>query len=134
MEHKAVIVLCDDLPTGLKANIAAVMGMSLGRYRPDLVGPEAQTADGATLPGITTVPVPILTTDEAGLAEIFASAHGALDLVAPFGSAALTTKNYADYTAKLATLSDAGQGIKGLLLFGDKKTVNKYVGQLPLLR
>ena len=57
MEQKAVIVLCDDLPNGLKANIAAVMGMSLGRYQPDLVGPEVQTGDGATLPGITTVPV-----------------------------------------------------------------------------
>lgn len=134
MDQKAVIVLCDDLPNGLKANIAAVMGMSLGRYQPDLVGPEAQTRDATNLPGITTVPVPILTTDEAGIAKIFSAANGVLDLAIPFGEAALTTKNYTDYIAKLATLSDAEQGIKGLLLLGAKKPVNKLVGQLPLLR
>ena len=52
----------------------------------------------------------------------------------PFGIAALTTKTYADYIAKLATLANADQGIKGLLLLGPKKPVNKLVGQLPLLR
>lgn len=110
------------------------MGMSLGRYRPDLVGPEAQNADGTTLPGITTIPVPILTADEAAIAKIFAAAQDDLETVVPFGVAALTTKNYADYMAKLATLADAEQGIKGLLLLGGKKPVNKLVGQLPLLR
>ena len=134
MEQKAVIVLCDDLPNGLKANIAAVIGMSFGRYQPDLVGPETQTRDGTKLQGITTVPIPILISDEAGLAEIFAAAQGDLDLVIPFGAAALTTKNYTDYTAKLAMLADAKQGIKGLLLLGAKKPVNKLIGRLPLLR
>ena len=134
MEQKAVIILCDDLPTGLKANIAAVLGMSLGRYQPNLVGPEALTGDGTSLPGITTIPVPILTTDQMGIDEIFAVARGALELVAPFGTAALSTKNYDDYMRKLASLPDAEQGTKGLLLLGDKKSVNKIVGQLPLLR
>jgi hypothetical protein len=134
MEQKAVIVLCDDLPTGLKANIAAVMGMSLGRYKPDLVGPEALTGDGTSLPGITTIPVPILTADQAGIDTIFVASRGELEMVVPFGTAALTTKNYDDYTRKLATLADTEQGIKGLLLLGPKKRVNKIVGQLPLLR
>ena len=134
MEQKAVIILCDDLPTGIKANIAAVLGMSLGRYQPNLVGPEALTGDGTSLPGITTIPVPILTTDQMGIDEIFAVSRGALELVAPFGTAALSTKNYDDYMRKLASLPDAEQGTKGLLLLGDKKSVNKIVGQLPLLR
>lgn len=109
------------------------MGMSLGRYYPDLVGGDAQTADQTKLPGITTVPVPVLSADRAQLAELFARA-GDLDLVVPFGEAALTTKNYDDYQSKLSALSDADQGIVGLLLMGPKKAVNKLVGQLPLLR
>ena len=32
MEIKSVILLLDSLPAGLKANIAAVLGMSLGHY------------------------------------------------------------------------------------------------------
>ncbi|MFV0643295.1 MAG: DUF2000 domain-containing protein [Sphingomonadaceae bacterium] len=133
MDLKPVIALSDDLPSGLKANIAAVMGMSLGRYRPGLIGVEAYTADRTKLPGITTVPVPVLSADRARLSELFAQA-GNLDLVVPFGEAALTTKNYNDYQVKLATLPDADQGIVGLLLVGSKKAVNKLVGQLPLLR
>lgn len=133
MEVKCVIVLCDTLPTGLKANIAAVLGMSLGRYKPELLGNEAHTADGTELPGITTVPVPILSAGADILAQLFADARS-LDLVVPFGQAALSTKNYADYRAKLATLTDAKQELQGLLLAGEKKIINKLVGQLPLLR
>jgi hypothetical protein len=133
MEDKGVIVLSDTLPIGLKSNIAAVMGMSLGRYRPDLVGPMVKTADGTELPGITTIPVPVLTADEDTLARLFVDARD-LEIVVPFGTAALTTKNYADYQAKLEELTDSEQGIRGLLLLGPKKPVNKLVGQLALLR
>lgn len=137
MEMKAVIVLQDSLPVGLKTNIAGVLGMSLGRYYPELVGDPVRTAAGRELPGITTIPIPILSTDETGLAAIFHATAGAaegLDLVVPFGEAALSTKTYADYQALLATLDEAEQGVRGLLLFGAKKTVNKLVGQLALLR
>ena len=44
---KPVIIVADSLPTGLKANFAAVLGMSLGRLHPDLVG--ADTPAGAAL-------------------------------------------------------------------------------------
>jgi hypothetical protein len=57
---KPVIILTDDLPVGLEANFAAVLAMSLGRSCPDLVGHETPAADGSVLPGITTVPVPLL--------------------------------------------------------------------------
>lgn len=134
METKAVIVLCGDLPAGLKANIAAVLGMSLGRYRPELIGVASRTADQTELPGITTIPLPILTSPEADLGDLFEAARASVDLVVPFGIAALTTKTYAEYQEKLALLTDAQQQIKGLLLLGSKKPVNKLVGQLALLR
>jgi len=109
------------------------MSMSLGRYHPELVGPDATTADGTALPGITTIPVPILTADGERIAEIFAQADR-LDLTVPFTEAALTTKTYADYEAKLAETTADALHIHGLLLFGAKKAINKLVGQLPLLR
>ena len=133
MDTKSVILLLDTLPTGLKANIAAVLGMSLGRYCPELVGGPVITADGCELPGITTIPVPILSADELVLRDIFLTA-GDLDLLVPFGTAALTTKDYDDYSRKLRSLAIGDQGVRGLLLCGPKKTVNKLVGQLALLR
>ena len=83
MEIKSVILLLDSLPAGLKANIAAVLGMSLGHYYPELVGGPATTACGRELPGITTIPVPILSADETVLSEIYLTASD-LDLVVPF--------------------------------------------------
>lgn len=133
MNTKSVILLLDSLPTGLKTNIAAVLGMSLGRYRPDLVGGVAITADGRELPGITTIPLPILSADEMVLRDIFLKA-GDLDLLVAFGTAALTTKDYDEYRRKLGTLADRDQGVKGLLLCGPEKTINRLVGQLALLR
>ena len=82
MEIKSVILLLDSLPAGLKANIAAVLGMSLGHYYPELVGGPATTACGRELPGITTIPVPILSADETVLSEIYLTASD-LDLVVP---------------------------------------------------
>ncbi|WP_374637495.1 DUF2000 domain-containing protein [Paracoccus sp. (in: a-proteobacteria)] len=133
MEIKSVILLLDSLPAGLKANIAAVLGMSLAHYYPELVGGPATTACGRELPGITTIPVPILSADETVLSEIYLTASD-LDLVVPFGTAALTTKTYDDYCTRLGALTDDDQGVKGLLLYGPKKSVDKLVGQLPLLR
>ena len=46
MEQKAVIILCDDLPNGLKANIAAVLGMSLNDTNPIWL---VRSADGENL-------------------------------------------------------------------------------------
>jgi hypothetical protein len=133
MNTKSVIILLDSLSSGLKSNIAAILGMSLGRYHPELVGGPVTTADGRELPGITTIPVPILGADESVLNDIFLTASD-LDLVVSFGNAALTTKTYDEYRSKLGALGKSEQGVKGLLLCGPKKTVNKLVGQLALLR
>ncbi|MCB1832516.1 DUF2000 family protein [Paracoccus alkenifer] len=82
MGIESVILLLDSLPAGLKANIAAVLGMSLAHYYPEQVGSPATAACGRELPGITTIPVPILNADETVLSEIYLTASD-LDLVVP---------------------------------------------------
>lgn len=84
MEQKAVIVLSRDLPSGLQANIAAVLGMSLGYYQPNLIGDFVITEDKKRIAGITTIPVPILTADEADLQRIFVDSEDFI-LAIPFG-------------------------------------------------
>ena len=69
MEYKAVIILSCDLPVGLQANIASILGMSLGHYKPELIGNIVTTSDEKEINGITTIPVPILTADEAGVCQ-----------------------------------------------------------------
>ncbi|RYB05216.1 DUF2000 domain-containing protein [Lichenibacterium ramalinae] len=134
MGTKAVVILAEHLPVGLKANIAAVMGMSLGTHRPDLVGPSVATSDGMVAPGITTIPIPVLTAPGKYLSAIWAEGIDAgLDLMVPFTDAALRTKTYEEYTAKLTVVLASDMPVHGILLLGDKKSVNSLVGQLPLL-
>lgn len=125
--------MSESLPNGLKANIAAVMCMSLGKHHPEIVGTAAATADGVEVPGITRIPVPILTEQPEKLSALWAQSRD-LDFAVPFTGAALTTKTYGDYEARLITATAAETEVHGLLLFGEKKAVNRLVGQLPLLR
>lgn len=133
MNVKAVIVLSEVLPIGLKANIAAVMGMSLGKHRPELVGGPLATSDDVEILGITRIPIPVLTAPDHELPALWRKGM-AIDLVVPFTEAALSTMTYDDYAARLGSESSEQMVLHGLLLIGDRKAVNRIVGHFPLLR
>lgn len=133
MSIKTVIVLASDLPTGLAANFAAVLGMSLGKHSPDLVGNDTASADGVLLKGITTVPLPILCAPESDLPGLF---HAAEELPIRFAymRAAFEASDYADYTLRINSALFEEQIPRGILLSGPRKAVDRICGQLPLLR
>ncbi len=58
--EKCVIVIDESLPIGIIANTAAIMGISLGKNMPHVVGSDVQDLDGYRHPGIIELPVPIL--------------------------------------------------------------------------
>ena len=57
---KTVMIVNKDLPLGLIANTTAVLGISLGRLLPDIVGPDILDGDGRSHRGITNKTIPIL--------------------------------------------------------------------------
>lgn len=57
---KCVMVIDNRLPAGLIANTAAILGISLGRNMPQVVGADVHDRDGGLHPGIIEFPVPIL--------------------------------------------------------------------------
>ena len=130
---KPVIILSEALPIGLKANFAAVLGMSLGRLRPDLAGADTPAACGTALAGITTVPLPFLAAPEAELPGLFAAAAG-LPLRLAYMRAAFEARDYADYAARIAAAPMEGHAPQALLLAGPRKAVDRLCGRLPLLR
>ena len=133
MSLKPVVILDEGLPAGLKANFAAVLGMSLGRNCPELAGAETATRDGIVLPGITTVALPILGAPAAGLPALFAAAAG-LPVRLAYMRAAYEARDYANYTARIAAEPLAAHVPQAILLAGERKAVDRLCGSLPLLR
>ncbi|TCT31715.1 DUF2000 domain-containing protein [Martelella mediterranea] len=133
MSIKPVIILDEALPTGLKANFSAVMAMSLGKLRPDLVGADTPTQDAIALAGITTVALPVLGAPAADLPALFDKAAD-LPIRLAYMRAAFEARDYDDYTARIAAEPLDAQIPQALLLAGSRKAVDRICGRLPLLR
>ncbi|MAM12249.1 MAG: hypothetical protein CML23_17740 [Rhizobiaceae bacterium] len=133
MSLKPVIILDETLPTGLKANFSAVMAMSLGKLRPDLVGADTPTGDDILLAGITTVALPVLGASAEDLPVLFDKAAD-LPIRLAYMRAAFEARDYADYTARIAAEPLAAHRPQALLIAGSRKAVDRICGRLPLLR
>lgn len=55
-----VMILDESLPRGLLANTAAIMGITLGKKLPEVVGADVTDRSGSTHLGIIEFPVPVL--------------------------------------------------------------------------
>lgn len=133
MSLKPVIILDETLPTGLKANFSAVLAMSLGKCRPDLVGADTPTEDGVSIAGITTVALPILGAPAEDLRVLFSKAID-LPIRLAYMRAAFEARDYADYTARIAAEPLEAHIPQAVLLAGPRKAVDRICGRLPLLR
>ena len=59
--EKCVIVVDENLPFGIIANTAAILGITMGMKMPDVVGNDVLDLEGNPHMGIIQFPVPILT-------------------------------------------------------------------------
>ncbi|WP_284741179.1 DUF2000 domain-containing protein [Amycolatopsis sp. RTGN1] len=135
MADKCVVVVGDELPTGLATNATGVLSATLGHRIGGLVGADVEDADGVTHPGIIHVPLPILTAPrEAVTAIVRAAAEDDEIFFVAFSALAQSCRTYAEYTAKLAATATADLDSVGVALHGPRKRVDRLVGSLPLLR
>ena len=135
---KLVMVINRDLPLGLVANTAAVLGISLSKiYQEDIVGGDIADADGNLHLGITAQTIPILSASREQVKEIreamFEPAFAEVAAI-DFSEAAQRCLNYEQYVRSLAQLSAEELFYLGVCMYGPKKKVNKLTGCLPLLR
>lgn len=136
-DSKCVIILDDALPTGLLANTAAILGITLGKLVPQLIGEDVQDASGQTHPGITTLPVPILRGSREALyamrEKLYSKDYS--DMVAvDFSDVAQRCVNYEDYKAKAKAESASGHSYLGIAILGPRKKVLKLTGSMALLK
>ncbi len=135
--EKCVMVIDKDLPLGIIANTAAILGITLGKQLPQVVGTDVKDQNGHEHLGITAVPVPILKGD-AGLIrslreKLYQPEFSDL-MVADFSDLAQGCNVYDEFIHKMAEAPEDKLQYLGLVLCGAKKKVNKLTGSLPLLR
>lgn len=131
------MILNEKLPSGLAANTAAILGISLGENITGLSGDDVQDGSGILHPGIVTFPVPVLKAPGTVLQKIMEECrmNPQQDLsVFDFCAAAQSSRTYAQYQEKMKKLQTGELEYFGLVLFGESRKVTHLSGSLPLYR
>ncbi|MDO4357750.1 MAG: DUF2000 domain-containing protein [Clostridia bacterium] len=131
--EKCVMILDERLSSGIVANVAAILGVTLGQRRPEVVGMDVTDGSGSLHAGIIQFPIPILRASAEQLRSIRERLDGSLTAL-DFSDLAQNCRTYAEYIARMADVSEQQLNYLGLALCGDRKRINKLTGNLPLLR
>lgn len=134
---KCVMIFDESLPVGVIANTAAIMGASLGKADPDVVGITPVDMDGNEHSGLIQFPVPILKSDSDTIQDIRKKAidtYGEDIDIIDFTDIAQKSMTYDDYLNNYKATAGDDISYLGLTLCGPKKAINKLTGNLSLLR
>ena len=129
------MVVNNELPVGLVANTTAVLGISLGNNKTDIIGPDCTDGTNIIHKGITKATVPILGTTAEQLKSIYQKSiqNQKVDVI-DFNRIAQGCRDYSDYTNKLLKTSNQEIEYSGVCLSGPKKEIDKMRGSLGLYR
>lgn len=135
--EKCVMVLDSTLPLGLLANTAAILGITLGRQMPQVVGADVTDRTGRTHLGIIEFPVPILRATPETIRQLrerlYEPPFQAVTAV-DFSDLAQSCRTYNEFIGRMAQTEEQELRYLGLALCGPKKQVNALTGSMPLLR
>lgn len=133
---KAVIIVDENLPKGVITNTAAILGMSFGKKYPEIVGRNLKNKDQEIIEGITTIGLPILSGDTKILKNLRNKSKEYENQIFEVNVLNLTrqTRSYEEYAERLEGISTEDLEYQGILLFGEKKTINKLTGNLSLFK
>lgn len=135
--EKCVMVIDENLPLGIIANTAAIMGITLGKKMPEVVGSDVTDKTGNEHLGIIEFPVPILKGNIDSIKVIREKLYEPdfSDLtVVDFSDLAQSCKTYDEFIGKMGTAAETDLNYFGIAICGAKKKINKLTGSMPLLR
>lgn len=135
--EKCVIIVDENLPLGIIANTAVILGITLGKSKPEAVGPDVTDQTAKKHLGIITFPVPVLKSTAENIKDLreklYQTEFQEL-LVVDFSDLAQGCKTYEDFTQKMTQTPESALRYFGLAICGPKKKVSKLTGNLPLLQ
>ncbi len=135
--EKCVMVIDENLPLGIIANTAAIMGITLGKKMPEVVGADVYDRTGNRHLGIIEFPVPILKGNADMIKTIREKLYeqGFSDLtVVDFTDLAQGCKTYDEFIEKMKEVPEIDLNYLGIAICGAKKKVNQLTGSMALLR
>jgi len=135
--EKCVMVIDESLPIGIIANTAAIMGITLGKKMPEVVGADVTDRSGSEHLGIIEFPVPILRGTRPVIRQIREKLYQPdfQDLtVVDFSDLAQSCKTYREFIEKMGRVPESTLQYFGIAICGPRKKVNKLTGSMPLLR
>ena len=135
--EKCVMVIDEGLPLGMIANTAAIMGITLGKKMPEVVGADVTDQSGSEHLGIIEFPVPILRGTRPDIKQIREKLYQPefQDLtVVDFSDLAQSCKTYDEFMEKMGRVSESDLQYLGVAICGSRKKVNKLTGSMPLLQ
>lgn len=135
--EKCVMIIDENLPLGIIANTAAIMGITIGKRMPDVVGTDVVDKTGNEHLGIIAFPVPILKGNPVLIKEIreklYEPDYSDL-MVVDFSELAQGCKTYEEFIGKMHLVEEKELEYLGIAICGSRKKVNKLTGSMPLLR
>lgn len=134
---KCVIIIDENLPLGIIANTAAILGITLGKKMPEIVGTDVYDRTGNEHLGIIEFPVPILKGNVDRIKTIREKLYQPdfSDLtVVDFSDLAQSCKTYSEFIEKMKNIAEADLNYFGIAICGVKKKVNQLTGNMALLR
>ena len=135
--EKCVMVIDEHLSLGIIANTAAIMGITLGKKMPEVVGADVTDKTGNEHLGIIEFPVPILKGNAESIKAIREKLYDPdfSDLtIVDFSDLAQSCKTYDEFIGKMKDVSEADLNYFGIAICGTKKKNNKLTGSMALLR
>lgn len=136
-EKKCVMLIDENLPVGILANTAVILGITLGKKVPECVGRDLYDASGLPHAGIISIPVPVLKANADILrsirAKLFEPDYADVTTV-DFSDVAQCCQVYDDYIQHAAETEEKNFTYLGVAMYGPKKKVNRLTGSMPLLR
>lgn len=136
-DEKCVMILDERLPLGIMANTAAILGITLGKAMPEIVGADVADKTGREHLGIIEFPVPILKGNGESIKAIRERLYEPefSDVtVVDFSDLAQGCKTYDEFSGKMKDAAEEDLNYFGIAMCGAKKKINKLTGQMPLLR
>lgn len=135
--EKCVLLMDGALPLGVAANTAAILGVTLGKQVPEVVGKDVADQDGNCHLGIIGFPVPVLKSSAGQMKEIREKLYQPefQDLtVVDLSQLAQGCRTYGEFIGKMARTQAGELSYLGLAICGNKKKINQLTGSMPLLR